>query len=80
VAVVGRTPGHAGAPFSLACTLPDGPVARLALYDVAGRCVGSRQIASSGTVTFTGGLRTGVYWAQLAQCGRAVTRRFVVAP
>jgi hypothetical protein len=68
--------------LSVTFTLPTARPARLALFDVAGRRLLSREVGSLGagshTVSFADGVPAGVYLLSLTQDGRSVTKRFTV--
>ncbi len=70
--------------FTVSFVLPSGKAASLAVYDVSGREVASRQVGMLGAgqhaVTFgrRETLRAGVYQVRLTQDGRSLTRRAIV--
>jgi hypothetical protein len=64
-------------------SLPDGSAAELALIDVAGRVVASRQVGTLGAgshlVTLTGAkFQPGIYWLRLTRQHRALLRKVVL--
>ena len=84
LALEGARPNPAiGAPW-LAFTLPDGSDARLALHDVAGRQVASREVGMRGAgrhvvrLADDGVLSPGLYWATLTHGTRTLRTRVAV--
>jgi hypothetical protein len=81
-ALPGASPNPSKGALTVEFSLPNSKHATLALYDVAGRRVASREVGSLGagrhTVTLTERLRAGMYIIQLSQDGRSLTSRAAV--
>jgi len=83
LALAGAWPNPAIGSPRFVFTLPGASPARLAVYDVSGRVVASRDVGSLGAGEHELGierrLAPGLYVAVLSQSGQRLTRRFVVA-
>jgi len=83
-AIRGVQPNPAKGPFSVTFSLPNNKPARLAVYDVTGREVASREGGGMGAgrhVTTFGGrekMRAGVYMVKLTQQNQSLKTRVVV--
>jgi len=82
--IAGASPNPATGDLKIAFSLPDYAPARLALLDVAGRLVFSREVGGLGpgnhlvNMAPTGALKPGVYLAQLSSGSRVAKARLVV--
>jgi len=71
-------------PLSVSFSLPTRQPATIAMYDVSGRQVASREVGSFGpgqhsvSLGARGALRPGVYMVRLTQGSRSMTTRAVV--
>jgi hypothetical protein len=83
-ALAGARPNPAIRDLAVAFSLPDASPARLAAYDLAGRCVVAQEVGALGAgshlVRLSGGvaLNAGVYLVRLTRAGRTLTARAVV--
>jgi len=75
-----RVPNPVAGSFSLGFSLANADAASLAVFDIAGRAVLSREVGGhAGTQRVQmSALPAGIYVVRLAQSGRAVTSRFTV--
>ena len=67
-------------PLRVACSIPTSAPARLAVYDVVGRIVASRDVVGAGqhVVTLLDRAPVGMYVVRLAQAGQSLTTRLTV--
>ena len=75
-----RAPNPMSSDFSLTLSLPSPANARLAVYDIAGRAVLSREVGTrigSQNVSLSR-LPVGIYVVRLTQAGRSLSQRFAV--
>jgi hypothetical protein len=86
LALEGARPNPAVRDVSVAFSLPDGAPARLALVDVAGRVVASRDVGALGPgphvvpLGDAARLRAGVYLLRLMHGGRTLVRKCAITP
>lgn len=83
LALEGARPNPARGVLQVALTLPDGAPAQLALYDLSGRRIASREVGAHGPGRHVvrlddGALAPGLYWVTLTHGGRTLRARVAV--